>query len=102
VNGINQIQTQLGGIYYGSLGEANDSTAVNGAVKQNNSAIVPATFGSRDGVEISSSGILLRKASAAVDDLPDVREDRVSAIRSLIANGNYSIDYNQLASNLLG
>src|SRR5215217_7558105 len=97
---INHIQARLGGIYGGSLGETGDASAVNGAGKQNNAVHAAAAYGSRDGVELSSSGVLLRKATSAISDLPEVREDRVAALKSSIANGSYSVDYNQLATKL--
>ena len=54
-----------------------------------------------DGVTISDSARSLAAAHKAVGDAPDVREDRVSALKAAIADGTYSVDSRTLAARLL-
>jgi len=54
-----------------------------------------------DSLEISSKGRDLQVAKAAVASAPDVREDRVAAIKAALANGTYSVSDEDLANKLL-
>jgi len=54
-----------------------------------------------DGVSISDTARSLAAARKAVADAPDVREDRVSALKAAIADGTYTVDSRNLASKLL-
>jgi len=50
-----------------------------------------------DEVSISSEAKAIAAANAAVASAPEIRADRVDAIRAAIANGTYSIDSRALA-----
>lgn len=102
MSSIHHIQTRLGGIYGGSLGETGDASAIGAGAKKIAQSSVAGAYGKNDGVELSSAGNLLRKSTTAVGSLPDVRADKVEALRAAISAGTYSIDYDQLASKLLG
>src|ERR1700730_7090645 len=54
-----------------------------------------------DAVSISEEARSLSAAHKAVADAPDVREDRVSALKAAIADGTYTINSRNLASKLL-
>jgi negative regulator of flagellin synthesis FlgM len=54
-----------------------------------------------DAVSISDKARSLSAAHKAVADAPDVREDRVSALKAAIADGTYSVNSRNLASKLL-
>jgi negative regulator of flagellin synthesis FlgM len=54
-----------------------------------------------DAVTISDKARSMVAANKAVSDAPDVREDRVSALKAAIAAGTYSVDSRQLASKLV-
>jgi len=54
-----------------------------------------------DAISLSDTARALSAASKSVGDASDVREDRVAAIKSAIANGTYSVDSRQLARKLL-
>jgi negative regulator of flagellin synthesis FlgM len=57
----------------------------------------PAAPRQADSVELSDAARALTSASQAVSDAPDVREDRVAALKAQIACGNYSVDSSTLA-----
>jgi negative regulator of flagellin synthesis FlgM len=54
-----------------------------------------------DSVEISDAARELAKARQAVDAAPDVRSDKVAAIRKRIEDGTYSVSPELLARKLL-
>jgi negative regulator of flagellin synthesis FlgM len=54
-----------------------------------------------DAVSISDTARSLAAAHRVVGDAPDVREDRISALKSAIADGTYSVDSRRLAAKLL-
>ncbi|MFG6327199.1 MAG: flagellar biosynthesis anti-sigma factor FlgM [Lachnospiraceae bacterium] len=56
---------------------------------------------SADKVEISDFGRELQVAKQAVAAAPDVREDRVSELKSRIQNGTYSVSGESFAEKLL-
>jgi negative regulator of flagellin synthesis FlgM len=53
-----------------------------------------------DDVSISDAARSLASAQKAVSSAPDVREDRVAAIRSAIADGSYAVDSRTLAASI--
>ncbi len=57
--------------------------------------------GEKDRVEISRLGQDFQVARAAVSKVPDIREDKVAAIRESMAAGTYSMDMDALADKLL-
>jgi negative regulator of flagellin synthesis FlgM len=56
---------------------------------------------SSDSVEISDAARELAKARQAVDAAPDVRSDKVAAIKKRIEDGTYSVSPELLARKLL-
>ena len=54
-----------------------------------------------DAVSLSESALALRSASSAVAAAPEVRADRVEAIKAALANGTYTVDARQLAAAML-
>jgi negative regulator of flagellin synthesis FlgM len=52
-------------------------------------------------VTISDNARSIAAATKAVTDAPDVREDRVSALKAAIAAGTYSVDSRRLATKLV-
>jgi negative regulator of flagellin synthesis FlgM len=54
-----------------------------------------------DAVSLSDTARALAASTKSVGDAADVREDRVAAIKSAIANGTYSVDSRQLARKML-
>ena len=61
----------------------------------------PAAPRQPDAVNISDKARSLAAAHKAVGDAPDVREDRISALKAAIADGSYAVDSRNLASKLL-
>lgn len=54
-----------------------------------------------DSLEISQTGKDMQVAKTAVAAAPDVREDRILAIKNAIANGTYGVSDEELANKLL-
>lgn len=54
-----------------------------------------------DSVELSQSARDLQKAQKTLQDLPDIREDKVAALKQQIENGTYDIRADKIAANML-
>ncbi len=54
-----------------------------------------------DSAVISDEGQLLQKLSKAVQDSPDVREDKVAELRAAVAKGRYQVSYSEIAKAIL-
>jgi negative regulator of flagellin synthesis FlgM len=54
-----------------------------------------------DSVELSHSARDLQKAQKALSDLPEIREDKVAALKQQIENGTYDIRADKIAANML-
>ena len=59
------------------------------------------TAAGRDEVQISSFGRDYQIAKQAVAEAPDIREDKVSELKTSVRSGNYSVDSGDFASRLL-
>ena len=49
----------------------------------------PPSVSSEDNVQISPQGKLLSEVNQMLDKIPDVRQDKIDAVRRLIAEGTY-------------
>ncbi len=56
--------------------------------------------GPQDKVSVSSRSRIIADASAAVASAPDVRQEKVMALKAAIANGTYSADPRELAQRM--
>lgn len=56
---------------------------------------------SGDTVNVSRDALLLTEALRAAQNAPDVRADKVDALRAKIANGVYEIDARRIAASLI-
>jgi len=54
-----------------------------------------------DRVDISGKGKEIADLMAAVNKLPDIRNDKVQAIKEAIESGTYSVDSKKIAAKLL-
>ena len=54
-----------------------------------------------DTVELSEEAKALQRTEKALADVPDVREDKVAAIRKQLAQGTYRVDGQKIAFNML-
>lgn len=54
-----------------------------------------------DNVELSQNARDLQRAQKALQDLPDIREDKVAALKQQIENGTYDIRVDKIAANML-
>jgi negative regulator of flagellin synthesis FlgM len=54
-----------------------------------------------DTVVISDAAKRVQEARRQLDDIPDVREDKVSELRSQIQNGTYEIDADKIAAKMI-
>jgi negative regulator of flagellin synthesis FlgM len=74
------------------------------ALRGNAVGATPTTTGvarQPDAVSISDAARSLATAQKSVASAPDVREDRVAALKAAIANGSYSVDSRSLATSIL-
>jgi negative regulator of flagellin synthesis FlgM len=71
-------------------------------VKDKMSAPVGKTKPFNDRVEISGTGKEVAEIIAAVNQLPDVRNDKVKAIKEAIDSGKYQMDSIKIAEKILG
>ena len=55
----------------------------------------------RDRLQISSAGKDMQIAKQAVANAPDVREDKVAAIKSALANGTYQVSGDDFADKIM-
>lgn len=60
----------------------------------------PGTPGA-DSVNVSSSGRLINEALKSAHSSPDLRQEKIAAIREKIANGTYQIDARRIARCLI-
>ncbi|HLZ28264.1 MAG TPA: flagellar biosynthesis anti-sigma factor FlgM [Chloroflexota bacterium] len=80
------------------------AAAAAAALRANSASRVPSGPGAPrqpDAVSISDPARSLAAAHQAVVGAPDVREDRVSALKAAIADGTYTVDSRNLARKLL-
>lgn len=54
-----------------------------------------------DNVELSPSARDLQRAQKALQDLADIREDKVTALKQQIEDGTYDIRADKIAANML-
>ncbi len=54
-----------------------------------------------DTVVISDAAKRVQEARRQLDDIPDVREDKVSQLRSQIQNGTYEINADKIADKMI-
>ena len=66
------------------------------ASKANPGKAVPA-----DTVELSAGSQDVQKAKAILAQTPDVRADKVQALKEKIADGDYTVDPHRIADNML-
>ncbi|MCL2851483.1 MAG: flagellar biosynthesis anti-sigma factor FlgM [Defluviitaleaceae bacterium] len=56
----------------------------------------------RDSLDVSPSARSFTAALQAISNAPDIREERVSVIRSQIESGTYPLDASRIADSILG
>jgi negative regulator of flagellin synthesis FlgM len=65
--------------------------------KQSNVSAVP-----EEKVSLSSRARDVQQIKKAVDELPDVRQERVEALKKQIEQGNYKVDGEKVAQKMVG
>lgn len=60
-----------------------------------------ATSAKTDTVSVSDEAVLRTEAYRTAMNAPDIREDKVNAIRDQIANGTYTVNAHRIAANML-
>jgi negative regulator of flagellin synthesis FlgM len=87
----------------------NTQTSVNQYVKQvegpqraeSNGQDKAAPRPQADTVALSDEAKALQRMEKALKDVPDVREEKVAAIRAQLAQGTYRVDSEKIAANML-
>lgn len=57
---------------------------------------------SKDIAHLSEEAQLLSKAFSSLEGTPEVREEKIAALRSQINDGKYNINYDELAKRMSG
>lgn len=57
--------------------------------------------GSSDTVELTSSARLLQRLDKTLSEIPDIDRNRVEAVKTAIANGEYEVDAEKIADAIL-
>ena len=57
--------------------------------------------GAADRVELSAGSLDVQKAKNIIDQTPEVRMDKVQALRDQIARGEYTVDPHRLAGTMM-
>lgn len=65
------------------------------------SAQKPATDGQTASVDISDDAKLMKKTADLVHEAPDIRKEKVEALKKAIASGNYQVDAEAVADRIL-
>ncbi len=71
------------------------------AAEQKDNAAPTQQTGSADRVDISGTSKEIADIMSAVNQLPDVRNDKVQAIKQSIDAGTYSVDAGKVASSII-
>lgn len=79
-------------------GESSDATA---AAKAKAKAKAQAQVSSGDRVSVSSDAKLVAEAAKAAEESPDVRVDKVEALRAQVQAGTYNPDSRQIAQKMV-
>ncbi|MBQ0731793.1 MAG: flagellar biosynthesis anti-sigma factor FlgM [Oleispira antarctica] len=93
---INKLTSGLDG---GSRAKTDAASQQNQKPEENTKST--SSVGSGDQVKLSSSSMNIQQIEAEVSKMPDVDDKTIDRIRSAIDNGEYKIDYQQLAGKML-
>lgn len=69
--------------------------------KTNRSAVSDAAGSVKEQLQISSKGKDMQTVKAALENVPDIREELTESVKSRIQNGTYSVDNSSFADKLL-
>ena len=56
---------------------------------------------SKDKISLSGKASEINELKRLISDLPDIRQDRIDALKKAIETGNYSIDATKIAEKIL-
>ncbi len=74
---------------------------VYGVNKSRRTSKTASTSSARDAVEISSIGRDIQTAKTAVKESPDIRQEKVAALKSKIQSGTYDVSGESFADKLM-
>jgi len=66
-----------------------------------NNATPANSTGSKDTFELSTTAQALKKADAIIANTPDTNSEKVASIKAAIADGSFSINYQNVAEKML-
>ena len=98
-NSINGTPRNRSDIQSNQNNKANNTTGVAGTADKTPSASTNSN--TADTVSITSEASRIRELQSSLANVPDIDMAKVEAIKQEIANGNYPIDHERIASNLL-
>ncbi|MCK4707492.1 MAG: flagellar biosynthesis anti-sigma factor FlgM [Gammaproteobacteria bacterium] len=94
INGTPRNRTEI-------LGNQSNKTEKANEVSTSNESNKASSTSSSDTVSITNEANKIRELQASLADVPDIDLQKVESIKQEIANGNYPIDHERIASNLL-
>ena len=71
------------------------------SVKKNHDSVTVGATSARDQVSFSTTGKDIQITKAALSSIPDIREDKVNAIKERIAAGTYDVSAESFADKLI-
>jgi negative regulator of flagellin synthesis FlgM len=77
--------------------EQNESLRKGKATQEEISSSIP-----QEKVEFSDTAKEMQQIKNAVDEIPDVRESKVEALKSQIENGTYNVNGEEVAEKIIG
>ena len=83
-------------------GVASQARAVRASQQERHIAARPAPPPAEDRVEVSDRARALLVAKGALAQAPEIRAERVEAVRSLVQSGRYQVPSRELAERILG
>lgn len=69
--------------------------------KVNKKNDVQKTYTEKDEISLSEQAKGISELKAAIDELPDIRTDKVDSIKKAIDTGNYNVDSKKIAEKIL-
>ena len=96
-NSINGTSRNQNDIQSGQSKKTNDTNNVSESSESNQAA----SSNTADTVNITSEAHRIRELQSSLVNIPDIDLAKVESIKKEIANGNYPIDHERIASNLL-
>jgi|WetSurMetagenome_2_1015567.scaffolds.fasta_scaffold121488_3 flagellar biosynthesis anti-sigma factor FlgM len=82
--------------------KSENAQAVDKSQRQSEKATQAQQSPQRDSLVLSDKARLLSKARTALDEAPEVNSSRVEELKESVRQGNYQVNFNELAKKMVG